>query len=551
MKNALSLLITVLFFFCVGLSAGDFGGDAAQFEESVAATDAGPEAVYQAQVTPGVEYEDFKTAFDQIDEYAQSNNFDTTWDDEKKRMFIIQYAAFNTNDPSTDQAFLIKREMAAKQAVLRAKSDIIRSILSDMSAIDQIDVPDTPPYEKLNAKYAALQERIRDQQTRLVALLERVDAAEAKALDGVTLGDRLNSLLEAVIKRIDSEFDAGNIEAAHRERFEATKLQYAEAMVEFESMREQAEAIKGSTTASFSSGATVHAAMPLIGSTVIQQAESWDEESKQYEVAVLLCWSAELEKAARATLSGDITVADGRTGQKNINEWLAGQDLGAMVGPRQFLDDQGQRYFIGVTARPVVRNTNIDMRNRTAADMFASQMAVFSLFADVDSYTNAQQMAMIGSSDDPDSMANTDVEESIAERLTQSFQNLTVQGLMPILRKRVRHAITGQNMHVSVYGINPAAAAAAMRRERQNALSAIAVNQNQAFRAARSQALSDAVRASVGDAASRQAGEAVGRTEVGAAPQPQTAPVAAPVAPMPARRTTSRSVIGGDIQDDF
>ena len=551
MKKIFALLMAVLFFSYGGIPAGEFGGNVTPVEETPVA-DAGMEAVYQAQISPGVQYEENKTAEEQLREYADSKQFFEGWDETKKRMFIIQFAAFNTDDPRADKNFLIKREMAAKQAVLQAKSDIIRFITAEMSAMEQIDIPGTDLYAKLNAEYEAIRGRIQSQQRRLASLLEHVDAAEAKVLGGVSFGDRVNALIEAAIKRLDSEFDSGNIEAAHRERYETVKQSYTEAMTELEDMRKRAEALKGEVTSSFASGVSVQAAMPLIGSTIIQQAESWDEESQKYQVAILFCWSAELEKAARAALSGDMSGAEGRTGSQSINDWLRSQELGVMVGPRQFLDDQGQRYFIGITSRPAAKDANLDRNNRTIADLFAGQMAVFSLFADVDSFTEAQQLAQTKSSGELGTISDMAVAESLALRMTQKFQNMKVQGLAPLLRKKVKHAITGQDMHVSVYGISPSAAATAMKLERQAALSAIAFNQDQVFRAARSQALSNAVTESKTDPAARRAGALTGRAEIEAArQQAATSTPSAKQATVPAGKTASGSVMGGDVQDDF
>jgi hypothetical protein len=60
----------------------------------------------------------------------------------------------------TARNFLVKREMAAKQAVLRGKSDIIRFVSSGMSAMDQIGMPGTDLYAALNQEYEAVGQRI-------------------------------------------------------------------------------------------------------------------------------------------------------------------------------------------------------------------------------------------------------------------------------------------------------------------------------------------------------------------------------------------------------
>ncbi|MDR1534701.1 MAG: hypothetical protein LBU64_06320 [Planctomycetota bacterium] len=548
-------LFSLLFAFPAGCLAGEFGAAAPEAipEEAApeTAADGGSEAVYAAQVGPGAAYVADVAAEEQIREYADSKGWREGWDEARKRMFVVQFSAFNTDDPRSDRNFLVKREMAAKQAALQGKSDIIRFINSDLSAMDQIDVPGTDLYAALNQEYEAVSQRIEAQRKNLVRLLAEVDTAEARALDEATTRDRVNALIEAAIKRLDGEFDAGALEEARRNRYEDAKRRYQEANAEYEALRRKAEALRGEASGSFASAVTVRAKMPLIGASVIQQAESWSEADRQYQVAVLLCWSAELEKSARAALSGLLPEGDAKAGGQSLAEWLAGQDLSAMVGPRQFLDAEGQRHFLGVTARPAARDAALDRNNRAIADLFASQMAIFSLFADVDSFAEARQLAQTRSSGDLEQVSDVAVAETLSLLLTQKFENMKVQGLSPVLRKRVRHAITGQDMHVSVFGISPKAAATAMKLERRAALSALAFNQEQAFAKARGKALAEAVTAAKRDPAAIRAGELAGRAELEAVRSRAAGASASAPAGAAGGRSASGSIMSGEAADDF
>ncbi|MDR1611491.1 MAG: hypothetical protein LBT97_01780 [Planctomycetota bacterium] len=565
-------LVSLLFILPAGCLAGEFGA-AARAEEpapveaaEAVQPDGGAEAVYEAQVAPGTAYAPDQSAAEQLqafmnDTTTKKEKWVEGWDNKRKRLFVLAYTAFNTEDPRSDRNFLIKREMAAKQAILRAKADVISFVNIEMSAMDQIDVPGTDLYAALNQEYDAVRQRL-DRQREIVAkLMERVNDAEAKALAGATFDDRVNALMEAAIRRLDGEFDAGAIEAAQRGRFETAKQRYEESLAEYEELRRKAETMRGEVRNAFSSSVSLQAKMPLTGAVVIQQAESWDEEAEQYQVAVLFCWSAELEKAARAALSGEPPEAgEGRTDGQSFAEWLSSQDLSVMVGPRQFLDNQGRRHFLGVAARPASRDAASDQNNRTIADLFAGQMAVFALFADVDAFSEARQLAETRSSGDLEKMSETVVAETLTVRLTQKFEKMRIQGLAPVRRETARHPLTGQNMHVSVFAVSPDSAATAMLLERQAALSAIAVNQEQAFRNARTQALNAAVGEARTDPAAQRAGALAGRAEIEAARRraagdiaggtasPQTG-AASPAAT--GGKTASGSVMGGDVQDDF
>ncbi|MDR2050900.1 MAG: hypothetical protein LBQ63_03920 [Deltaproteobacteria bacterium] len=513
--------------------------------------DGGTEVVYAAQAGPGLAYAEGKSAEEQLREYASARGWNEGWDEAKGRYFVIGQAAFQlSDDPAYAENLMPLRETFVKRAVLEAKADVIYFVNTTMSARDQLTTPGTPVFEELNEKYNAVMKKVLAQQKALAKLLENVDAAEARALAGATYGDRLNALMEAAIKRLGGHFDAAAVDAENKKRYEAAKQRYEEAASEFGALEAEAESLKGEVQSTFSSVNDMRAAMTLTGATVIQQAESWDEDKRTYEVAVLLCWSKALENSARAALTGQLIVEDKPDAEgRSIHDWLKQQDLSVMIGPRQFVDAEGQRYFLGVTAREAVRNTALDSKNRTLADMFAAQVAVFSLFADVDAKRIAEQAMQERSGGLGDSTAVT--AESLETAMSQSVQKLQVQGLGPLLRKKVTHAISGQEIHVAVYGISPKSAAAAMRLERQAALASIEVNRDQAFKQARSQELRRAVETSRNDPAAGRAGARAGRAELEAA-QKQAASSSGGSAAKPAGgRSASGSFMGGSVKDDF
>jgi len=299
--------------------------------------------------------------------------------------------------------------------------------------------------------------------------------------------------------------------------------------------------------------------MSLIGATVIEQTESWNKDDETYEVAVLVCWSAKLEQAARATLTGEPIIDDTHQGDEllSVRDWLLQQDLGQMVGPRQFLDANGQRWLLGVTARPVSKNSAINENNKELVSVFASQIAAFSLFADVDTQTTAKQVMKVLSTEDLDK-SETRATESLEQQLTQKFDNLQIQGLQKILAKVVTHPLTGQKIYVAAYGISPESAQSAMKLERQATLAAIQVHKGQAFLKGRSEALRDATNSAKNDAASKNAGKAQGKSEVstsktgtskaatGGSDTTTTKKTAAPPA-----KTKAGSTKTSDVKDDF
>jgi rubrerythrin len=235
----------------------------------------------------------------------------------------------------------------------------------------------------------------------------------------------------------------------------------------------QAKALKGEIQSEMTSSVSKMAKMPLFGATVIAQAESWNEDDERYEVAVLVCWSNTLHRAARAIATGEDFRVKPRKNKGNVNEWLKKQDLAVMSGPRQYLDKDGKRWFLGISARALPKASSQRRKAKSLTEMFASQMAVFCVYADLASQKTASQMMQTRNAGKMDS---TQVAESMAETLTQQFKNKTVRGLVKLMSKEMVHPISGETIYISIYGINPTFAKQAQALEAKNYATAVQSN---------------------------------------------------------------------------
>ena len=304
--------------------------------------DAGVDAVQQAEQEPGPKFVPNKTAEETLQEFLKSKKWGEGWDEQKKRYFAVSSVSMDLDEPAADKDFYLKREMLAKRAVLRAKAEIIQFINSEMSASDKLVIPGTDVNAQFGEAYNAAEASLRAQQAKVAKLLKEYDEAEAAALEGATTQDRINALLDAAIKKLDKEFSSDKVEAKKREQFAKTKTRYAEATKELADIEAKVKNFKGQVQSTQTSEVQRLASMPIIGAAVIQQAESWNKKDEQYQVAVLVCWSAKLEQAARATLTGETIVDDAPKGDEllSVRDWLLQQELKSRVYKRRF--DQKQ-----------------------------------------------------------------------------------------------------------------------------------------------------------------------------------------------------------------
>ena len=207
------------------------------------------------------------------------------------------------------------------------------------------------------------------------------------------------------------------------------------------------------------------------------QTESWDKKTGKYQIAVLLCWSKVMERAARAIVTGEeykvknaAKVGDKQShlpDKEEVQDWLETQNLATMVGPRQYLDKYGNRWFLGVTARLYDDELSSSRRsdNKGIAEMFAQQMAAFCVWADVESYKMARQAL---ESREYGNMEHNAVAESYAEKLTQMFRNKKVRGMQRLFCDEVVHPISQNKIYVTVYGISADASKTALEIEKIN-----------------------------------------------------------------------------------
>lgn len=532
------------------------------------ADDGGVEAVQEAQESaPAPAEKKFKDAKKILKEAMREKGWgegeERTEDNEFKRFFVLETASFDCpNDPTEDKAFFTKREMAAKRAILKAKAKIIEFVSVEMEAKDMLAIPGTDVNKELGAEAERVNAAIEKQAAELAALLAQTDEAEAASLRSATVGQRLDDLFAAAIKKLDNEYDKDEHKKEAQARLAELKAKYDEASKQFEALVARAEGLKKQVIEKQESMVAKKAKLPLFGATTIMQTESWD--GSMYQVAVLMCWSKDLEESSRAIVTGGNLKC--KPGKLTIHQWLDKQDLATMVGPRQFIDEKGNRWFLGATARRYEdgMKSSARERNQSLAEQFAAQLAVFSVFSDVESFKAAAQARELrGDVDDEDSPDEEAVAESEERNLSQALSKRTIRGLQELAESETIHPITGQGILVKVYGINAAAASSALEIEKKNVATLIEANRYQTFERGRKAANAAAVEASknrkedfeagVSDQMGRLQGEMDERhPEVKKGGQRNVYSTPAKPAKAAPGKSTSGSFLGDtDVSDDF
>ena len=407
--------------------------------------------------------ENYVSAEDQIYAELARKGWIEGWDEKNKRLFVVQSEMFDSEDPNYDDNFITKRSQFAMLATLSAKAKMVEFMHTQMSAFDQISAPGTDVHAELNEQYTKLERKIEAQQKALEKMLIEVNAAEADKLKGVTWNDRSYAYMNALIKKIDASYSVSNIDEKKIAKFAKAKKGYEEANAQLLQIQEQAQAIKDEIKLESFSAVETLAKAPILGASVLLQSESWNAEDKRYEVATLMVWSPKLERAAKAIITGEAFTLKPKNGM-SVQGWLQSQEAATLIGPRQYIDKNGSRWFIGTYAMPVEGSSSMIKKNKSIAEMMAKKETSMALYADIETHKQAS-IAMQTHSGDLNGKDQTKIATSVAETTRQSIENRNVKGLSKLLSKTITHPISKQKIYVVAYGLSSSSAADALKME--------------------------------------------------------------------------------------
>lgn len=190
-----------------------------------------------------------------------------------------------------------------------------------------------------------------------------------------------------------------------------------------------------------SSAVQFNSSHPIMGATVLLQEESLI--NGVYKIAVSMVWSEALQKSAVATMCGTPGFKESKKGKRSLGEWVDFQENPyLLIGPRQYLDKDGVRHFLGISAFPVGRNTVLAQQNKRKAQMDAIATAAFSCLADVET-AEAMNNIMNQYSDpkDLDAIPTVEVQSDLNSKVTQKIQGQAINGVGMVFQKEIEHPL--------------------------------------------------------------------------------------------------------------
>ena len=385
----------------------------------------------------------------------------TGYDPAKKAMVVVGIAEVKISDPANDKQFISTRNIKATEAFLDAKAQIIRAISQRIetfdcaaTAVEDTDEKNLRPEEVVFKKNL---EEFKKKSAALAKNLAILDAKEAEALNGVTLNDQFGAILTGIAKKLDAAFDPASITAEKIRVRDEVKAECARLEKELEVLKAECAKLPKRPNNDLKSKTKLTSSMPLLGATVLTQAESWDKTDGTYQVALGVVWSRKLQDIAKRTGCGDFEAGQ-KKGKYSKDEWMAMQDLRCMLGPRKMTDNDGRTIYMGIAAADMMGTVASRKGKRRLAEVAAQDFVVFSLFGDVVAYTETSRNYEEYSNEETGEEWQK-LNESLFDTVKQNFSG-NIQGSMPLseFAGEVIHPISGRKIYVVPYYLDPSLA---------------------------------------------------------------------------------------------
>jgi hypothetical protein len=434
-----------------------------------AATDEGQQTVIQAQSAP-IRAESIitppgRSALQALKDYLRENNLPTGGihgEGDTLKIFSVQNAKASVAPYSTD--FMTIRESLLIQAMLAAKANIVTSISTNVEALRYVTSNSDPVMSQIAQKedvykkaLASQRKQVELAQKEVSQMLQGVDDAQAKVIEGATFSDKLMSLLDASIKKLDESYDPSNADQAKQKRLDDLKSKLERARRDqkaAEDARAEIEAKEAELVSNkkkeIGSKFALNSNMPLFGATIIQTADTYTDDEVM-EVAVAMVWSKKLEKNARTVLLSESEgIGEPLPNKVSFDEYIRSQDLSVFMGPRRYLAADGTINFLGVSAAEIPSDPGLYDNAVDLAEMFAQQHAVLSVISEV-SVKKAAEMVRVDRL--VDGKIKPEVYQSMVKDLRESAK-ANISGLNVYDRMDTVHPVTGKPIVVAVAVIN-------------------------------------------------------------------------------------------------
>ncbi len=471
--------------------------------------------VEQMQQVLAEEIAPAQTAKEAIQDYFNSkDDWKNGYDEENDRIIVFDDIEFNIKNPKVSTDFIDLRKEKMSELMLNAKGKIIELIMSKMSGSRILDIPGNPIAKQVEKEYKEVNAQLQEAKDNLA----RLDKSLSEALenrDSVTPSE-LVAVISSWFTSAEKENLAAKYDADKKELYANVKQSFEEAEKTYKELAAKAEEIKGTVAREMKTSLSRVSEMPIFGCTVLQQAESISEKNGayKYQIAIIYSWSGEMQRAAGEILKGESVKF--KPGKKSIKQWIAGKvkngALSQWCGPRQYIDDKGNMWFIGISCAPVLDDADDNKDAREAAGLEAASEVMFALFSDVQSSKTLNKLMQTKRM--ADGSKATKIYKDYSASQSESFKDIQIAGNGELYNGTVHHAASGLDLQVVVYGVNSGSAKSLKDIQTRATALGVEVNTYQEMERGRQRQLKGVYNTSKTNAQAQRAGAEKANAEV-------------------------------------
>ncbi len=393
------------------------------------------------------------------------------WDDAKQRFGGV--ATFTLQiDPGSDmEDYFVLRQTAALGAMLTAQTDVATWLGADASMEVTLKDPGNPALlEDVNAAAK------RELEGQIAMLRKEAEAMGAKATADVELtsADRFKAATDALIKRLDVEYDPARAADEKEGKIAGFRRKAEDVNAAIARLQARLEAYQRAYAKAVNAGIGIRYDHVILGLSAI----AWGENlapSGRLTIGIAYVWSPRLARSAQGALTGDTGLdIENAKGAESLSSWIERQDLASMGAFRYFVDDKGDRWFIGTGYAP----NSLDQ-----AGQHARLQALANLYMPLYSRLQGEQrhrsVVRAGRREaDLPAKAAMDLSESLnsfARANTRGVNQVAVADLTWPAKITKSGEGSSTSVAVAVYALNARSASAALAADAQMAVSAAAV----------------------------------------------------------------------------
>ncbi|MBQ7188395.1 MAG: hypothetical protein IJR99_03170 [Kiritimatiellae bacterium] len=471
--------------------------------------------VAQMQQALAEEIAPAQTAQQAIEDYLNTKEeWNKGYDEENDRIIVTASIEFDIKNPEVSTDFVKLRGEKISELLLMAKGKIIENIMSTMSGERILNIPGNPIAKQVEKELQETNKQIEAARKTLA----RLDKSLAEALerrDEITVSE-LVAVISSWFINAEKNNLAAKYDADKKELYANVKADFEEAQKVYDQLLKKAEQLKGTISRELKTSLSRVAAMPIYGCTVLQQAESITEKNGRfkYQIAIAYAWSGEMQKASGEILRGDSVKFT--PGKKSIKQWIAGKvksgALSQWCGPRQYIDDKGNMWFLGIACAPTLDDADDNNDARGAAELEAAAEVIFSLFSDVDSSRTLEKLSQTKMLADASKAAT--VYQAYRNKIGERFKDIVISGNGELYSGTLRHAPSGLDLQVVIYGVNSGSIKALKDIQTRATALGIEVNTYQEMERGRQDQMNRALNASKNNATARTVGTAQANTDL-------------------------------------